>query len=100
MMARYPYRVIAARWAKSKSSPSFVATIKMTGIEDLGMVNKIADVIADQKAVIRSFNYNMADGLFEGVLNIMVPNSDILHGIMRHIQSIKGILKVTRYDNA
>lgn len=99
MMARYPYRVIAARWAKSKSSPSFVATIKMTGIEDLGMVNKIADVIADQQAVIRSFNYNMADGLFEGTLNIMVPNSDILHGIMRHIQSIKGILKVTRYDN-
>jgi GTP pyrophosphokinase len=100
MMARYPYRVIAARWAKSKSSPSFVATIKMTGIEDLGMVNKIADVIADQKAVIRSFNYNMADGLFEGILNIMVPNSDILQGIMRKIQSIKGILKVTRYDNA
>jgi len=64
------------------------------------MVNKIADVIADQQAVIRSFNYNMADGLFEGTLNIMVPNSDILHGIMRHIQSIKGILKVTRYDNA
>jgi GTP diphosphokinase / guanosine-3',5'-bis(diphosphate) 3'-diphosphatase len=100
MMARYPYRVIAARWAKSKSSPSFVATVKMTGIEDLGMVNKIADVITDQKAVIRSFNYNMADGLFEGILNIMVPNSDILQGIMRKIQGIKGILKVTRYDNA
>jgi GTP diphosphokinase / guanosine-3',5'-bis(diphosphate) 3'-diphosphatase len=100
MMARYPYRVIAARWAKSNSSPSFVATIKMTGIEDLGMVNKIADVIADQKAVIRSFNYNMADGLFEGILNIMVINSDILQGIMRQIQGIKGILKVTRYDNA
>jgi GTP pyrophosphokinase len=100
MMARYPYRVIAARWAKSKSSPSFVATIKMTGIEDLGMVNKIADVIADQKAVIRSFNYNMADGLFEGILNIMVINSDILQGIIRQIQGIKGILKVTRYDSA
>ncbi|MGC1389461.1 MAG: RelA/SpoT family protein [Bacteroidales bacterium] len=99
MMARYPYRVIAARWSKSKNSPSFVAAIKIAGIEDIGMVNKIADVIADHKAVVRSFNYNMADGLFEGILNIMVPNSDILHGIMRRIQSIKGILKVTRYDN-
>jgi GTP diphosphokinase / guanosine-3',5'-bis(diphosphate) 3'-diphosphatase len=99
MMARYPYRVIAARWSKSKSGPSFVTAIKITGIEDIGMVNKIADVIADQKAVVRSFNYNMADGMFEGILNIMVPNSDILHGIMRKIQSIKGILKVTRYDN-
>jgi (p)ppGpp synthetase, RelA/SpoT family len=99
MMARYPYRVIAARWSKSKSSPSFVAAVKITGIEDIGMVNKIADVIADHKAVVRSFNYNMTDGLFEGILNIMVPNSDVLHGIIRKIQGIKGILKTTRYDS-
>jgi GTP diphosphokinase / guanosine-3',5'-bis(diphosphate) 3'-diphosphatase len=99
MMARYPYRVIAARWSKSKSSPSFIAAIKITGIEDVGMVNKIADVIADQKAVVRSFNYNMTDGLFEGILNIMVPNSDILQSIIRKIQGIKGILKTSRYDN-
>jgi len=100
MMARYPYRVIAARWSKSKNSPSFIAAIKITGIEDMGMVNKIADVIADHKAAIRSFNYNMTDGLFEGMLNIMVPNSDILHSIMRKIQAIKGILKVSRYDSS
>lgn len=100
MMARYPYRVIAARWSKSKSSPSFIASIKITGIEDTGMVNKIADVIADQKAVVRSFNYNMSDGLFEGILNIMVPNSDILQSIIRKLQGLKGILKTSRYDSA
>ena len=100
MMSRYPYRVISARWSKSKNSPSFIAAIKITGIEDIGMVNKIADVITGQKAVVRSFNYNMADGMFEGILQIMVPNSDVLHGIMRKIQGLKGILKVTRYDNA
>jgi GTP pyrophosphokinase len=100
MMARYPYRVISARWSKSKNSPSFIAAIKITGIEDIGMVNKIADVISSQKAVVRSFNYNMADGMFEGILHIMVPNSDVLHGIMRRIQGLKGILKVARYDNA
>jgi GTP pyrophosphokinase len=99
MMARYPYRVISARWSKSKNSPSFIAAIKITGIEDIGVVNKIADVIADQKAVVRSFNYNMDDGMFEGILHIMVPNSDILHSIMRKIQGLKGILKTTRYDS-
>jgi len=99
MMARYPYRVIAARWSKSKSSPSFVSTIKITGIEDIGMANKIADVINENKAIVRSFNYNMSDGMFEGILNIMVPNSDVLHGIMRKVQALKGILKVSRYDN-
>ena len=99
MMARYPYRVIAARWSKSKNSPSFIAAIKITGIEDVGIVNKIADVIAEHNAVVRSFNYNMVDGMFEGMLNIMVPNSDVLHSIMRKIHSNKGILKVVRYDS-
>jgi len=99
MMSRYPYRVIAARWAKSKSTPSFIASVKITGVDDVGMVNKIADVIAANKAVVRSFNYNMDDGIFEGMLNIMVPNSDVLHGIIRKIQGIKGILKASRSDN-
>jgi GTP pyrophosphokinase len=99
MMARYPYRVIAARWSQSKNSPSFVTAVKITGIEDIGMVNKIADVINDNKAIVRSFNYNMSDGMFEGMLNIMVPNSDVLHGIIRKLQGLKGILKVTRYES-
>ena len=37
--------------------------------------------------------------MFEGILNIMVPNNDVLHSIIRKIQAIKGILKTTRYDN-
>jgi GTP pyrophosphokinase len=99
LMARYPYRLIAARWSKSKATPSFVATVKISGLDDLGMVNKIADVIADHNSAIRSFNYNMTDGIFEGILNIMVPNNDVLQSIIRKISNIKGILKAARYDN-
>jgi GTP diphosphokinase / guanosine-3',5'-bis(diphosphate) 3'-diphosphatase len=100
MMARYPYRVVAARWSQSKNSPSFIAAIKITGVEDIGMVNKIADVISEHKAIVRNFSYNMEDGLFEGILNIMVPNNNVLHGIIRKVQSIKGILKASRIDSA
>jgi GTP diphosphokinase / guanosine-3',5'-bis(diphosphate) 3'-diphosphatase len=98
MISRYPYRVVVARWTKSKSSPSFIASIKITGVDDIGMVNKIADVIAEHKAVVRSFNYKMDDGMFEGMLNIMVSNHNVLYGVIRRIQSIKGILKASRID--
>ncbi len=98
MMERYPYRVVVARWRKSQNIPSFIASIKITGVEDVGMVNKIADVITEQKAVIRSFNYNMEDGMFEGILNIMVGNNNVLQGVIRRIQSIRGILKASRQD--
>jgi GTP pyrophosphokinase len=99
MISRYPYRVVTARWTKSKSSPSFIAAIKITGVDDIGMVNKIADVIAEHKAVVRSFNYKMDDGMFEGMLNIMVSNQHDLYGVIRKIQSIKGILKASRVDS-
>jgi len=100
MLSRYPYRLIAARWSKSGNVPSFIASIKITGVEDIGMVNKIADIISEHKVVMRSFNYNMNDGLFEGMLNILVPNSDVLHTIIRKIQGTKGIVKASRIDSA
>jgi len=99
MIERYPYRVVVARWTKSNNSPSFIASVKITGVEDIGIVNKIADIISEHKASIRSFNYSIDDGMFEGMLNIMVPNHNVLYGVIRKIQGIKGILKASRFDS-
>lgn len=96
MMARYPYRVVAARWTKTKNAPTFFATIKISGIEDIGIANKIADIIAGYTVSVRNFSYSMDEGMFEGTLNIMVPNNDVLYGIIRKVQSIKGVLKASR----
>lgn len=98
LISRYPYRIVVAQWTKTKSSPSFVATIKITGVEEVGIVNKIADIISNYNVSIRSFNYNMEEGLFEGFLTIMVPNNDVLYGIIRKIHSVKGVLKALRLD--
>jgi GTP pyrophosphokinase len=87
---------VSARWTKAKGAPTFNALIKVTGIEDIGIGNKIADVIAGYNVTVRSFSYLIEDGFSEGTLSIMVPNNDILYGIIRKIQSIKGILKVSR----
>ena len=99
MIARYPYRVVSARWTKTKNITSFISTVRITGVEDLGIVNKIADVISAYNVSVRNFNYSMEDGMFEGTLNLLVPNNDVLHGIIRKIHSIKGVLKVVRQNN-
>jgi guanosine-3',5'-bis(diphosphate) 3'-pyrophosphohydrolase len=98
MMARFPYRVVTARWTESRNVPSFKTAIRITGVEDIGIVNKIADIISDYKVSLRSFNYNMDDGMFEGILNIMVPNNNVLQGIIKKIVGIKGVQKATRLD--
>ncbi len=96
MIARYPYRVVIARWTKTKGVPTFGATIKISGVEDIGIGSKIADIIAGYNLSVRNFNYSMDEGRFEGILNIMVPNNDVLYGIIRKIQSIKGVIKAFR----
>jgi guanosine-3',5'-bis(diphosphate) 3'-pyrophosphohydrolase len=99
MIAKYPYRVVVAKWTQTKNMPTFKAAIKVTGIEDTGIVNKIVDIISDYRVTLRNFNYEMNDGMFEGILNIMVPNNNILQGIIRKILSIKGVLKAIRQEN-
>ncbi len=99
MMARYPYRVVAARWTQTKSITSFITSIRITGVENAGIVNQISDMISKYSLTIRSFNYSTEDGMFEGTLNILVPNNDVLYGLIKKINSIKGILKVARQNN-
>ena len=98
LLSRYPYRVVMARWTKPKDGVSFIAIIKISGVDETGIVNRIADILSENKVVIRNFSYNMDEGMFEGMLNIMVPNNNVLHGVIRKIHSIKGVLKASRVE--
>ncbi len=99
MIARFPYRVVVARWTEAKNLPSFRSAVKITGIEDIGIVNKIADIVAENKVSLRSFNYNIDNGIFEGILTVMVPNNNVLQGIIRKIMGIRGVHKAIRFDS-
>lgn len=98
MISRYPYRIVPARWTESKLSPSFIASIKVTGIEDMGIVSKISDTMTNFKVIVRGFNYKMNDGLFEGQIQVSVPNVNILYALIAKIQSVKGVMRAIRSD--
>jgi GTP pyrophosphokinase len=98
MLSRYPYRILPAKWTDSGQSPSFIASIKVSGAEDIGIVSRITDVIAAYKVTMRGFNYSINDGLFEGVIQVSVPNVNILYGLIKKIQSLKGVMRAIRSD--
>ena len=100
LLSRYPYRVVMARWTKPREGVSFVASIKISGIDENGIVNRIADILSDNKVIVRNFSYNMDEGMFEGMLTIMVSNNNVLQGVMRRIQALKGVMKASRIDSA
>jgi GTP pyrophosphokinase len=99
LLARYPYRIIGATWTSTKTMPSFLSSIRISGIEEVGIINRIDEILKSFNISVRSFSYKIDEGLFEGILNITVANNDVLYGVIRKIQSLKGILKVTRTEN-
>ncbi len=99
MVSSFPYRVVRARWTRLDASRGFLAQIRLTGVENLGIVARITEILSEFKGVaVKNFTYSMNNGLFEGRMELLVPNINVLYAIIRKIQSVKGITRVTRVD--
>jgi guanosine-3',5'-bis(diphosphate) 3'-pyrophosphohydrolase len=99
MTSNFPYRVLRARWTRLDSTIGFLTSVKVTGIENLGIVARISDILTEFRVSVKNFTYKMDNGLFEGKIDLLVPNINLLYVLIKKIQSVKGITKATRVDN-
>ena len=96
LMSNYGYRIVKTKWTKSHEI-SFLTEIKITGIDDVGVMNKITNIIsADLRLNMRSLSIESQDGIFEGVINIFVNDTDQLENLMDALKRLDGILSVSR----
>ncbi|HWR74855.1 MAG TPA: HD domain-containing protein [Bacteroidales bacterium] len=99
MTSNFPYRILRARWTRLDAARGFLTSVKLTGIENLGIVARISDILTEYKVSVKNFTYKMDNGLFEGRIDLLVPNINLLYGLIKKIQSVKGITKASRLDN-
>ncbi len=96
LQSNYAYRIIQAKWIDS-SQQEFKALIKLTGIDNLGLVSKITGEISSNMNVnIRNINFESSEGMFTGRITVIVKNNSILNSIINRLKKINGIDKVTR----
>ena len=94
--SNYSYRIIQAKWIDS-SQQDFRAVIKLTGIDNLGLVSEITQEISKSMSVnIRNINFESSGGLFTGRITVIVKNNSILKTLIEHLKKINGIDRVTR----
>lgn len=97
MLERYHYRVVETRWAELSELTSYVATIRISGNDQAGILNDITNVVSgDLKADIRSINLNSRNGKFDGYLMVNVAGKAHLNLIIGKLARLKGIRKVSR----
>lgn len=94
--SNYAYRIIQAKWIDS-SQQEFKAILKLTGIDNIGLVSEITQEISKSMNVnMRSINFESLDGVFVGKITVVVKNNSILNTLIQHLKKINGIDKVSR----
>lgn len=96
LQSNYSYRILKAKWIDS-SQEEFSATIRLTGIDDIGLVSVITNEISKNLHVnILNIAFSSNDGIFEGKLVVKVKNNSILSKLIERLEKIDGIDKVKR----
>lgn len=96
LQSNYAYRIISAKWMDS-SQQEFKVDIQLTGIDNLGLISKITEVISGNMHVnMRNLNFNTDGGTFSGKITVVVKNNAILKKLIENLLQLHGIDKVTR----
>ena len=100
LKSNYAYRIIPAKWIDS-SQQEFKAILHITGMDTIGLTNKLTKVISDNMNVnIQSISLSGDAGIFKGQITVIVQNNTILKKLIDNIKKIDGIDKVSReYKN-
>lgn len=98
LMANYGHRVVKTKWAKNKEI-SFLTGLKIIGLDDVGVIHKITNLISgEMRFNISAMTIEAKDGIFMGNLKIFVHDKEELDELCNRLLALSGIEKVERYD--
>ena len=96
MQSNYQYRIIEAKWIDS-TQQVFRAVIKLTGIDEKGLVRDITKLISGSMNVnMKSIKFDSDSGTFNGEIAVEVNNNSLVKKLMERLKKINGIEKVIR----
>src|SRR6188474_2291427 len=98
LMANFGHRIVKTKWAKNKEI-SFLTGLKILGLDDVGVVNKITNLISGELRInIAAMTIEAKEGVFEGNIKLYVHDKEELDELVRRLLALPGIEKVDRYD--
>jgi GTP diphosphokinase / guanosine-3',5'-bis(diphosphate) 3'-diphosphatase len=98
LLANYGHRVVKTKWAKNKEI-SFLTGLKIIGMDDVGVINKITSIISgDLRINISAIAIESREGLFEGSIKVFVHDKEELEELVTRLKQLKGIHSVDRFD--
>jgi len=98
LLANHAHRVVKTKWAKNKEI-SFLTGLKIIGLDDVGVIHKITNLISGElKVNISAMSIEANDGIFEGNVKVFVKDKEQLENLVKNLLQLPGIEKVDRYE--
>lgn len=98
LMSSFSKRIIQAKWAEGQNHISFLAAIKVVGLDKQGMLNDLIRIISlRMKLNIRKVVIESQEGLFEGIFALYVQHIDELGQLISRIEALPNVYTCARY---
>jgi GTP pyrophosphokinase len=98
LLANYGHRVVKTKWAKNKEI-SFLTGLRILGLDDVGVINKITNLISGElKINISALTVEAKEGMFEGNIKVFVHDKEELDELVVRLKQLSGIHSVDRFD--
>jgi GTP diphosphokinase / guanosine-3',5'-bis(diphosphate) 3'-diphosphatase len=98
LLSQFGHRVVKTKWAKNKEI-SFLTGINIVGLDDVGVINKITNLISGElKINISALTIEAKEGLFMGNIKLYVHDKDELEKLFDRLKQLPGIHSVERFD--
>jgi guanosine-3',5'-bis(diphosphate) 3'-pyrophosphohydrolase len=96
LRSNYGYRIMSAKWVDS-SKGFFTGSIRLSGIDRIGLVNEVTHLISNAHNVdITQIHFDTENGTFTGEIKLHVRHASTLYLLINKLEKVSGIDKVVR----
>ena len=98
LMSSFGNKMVKVTWI-NREEISFLTGLRMQGIDRLGILRDISQVISSEHNLnIKSFTIEAINGYTEGEVKLFVSDVRTLNRLLMNLREIEGIRNVTRVD--
>lgn len=98
LMASYGYRIIKAKWEQDESK-KFLAKVKVTGTDRMGIMNDITTVISSIYGInIKRVRAETFEDIVEDEFHLEIINIDLLTVLFEELIQVEGVISVERLE--
>ena len=96
LQSNFAYRILETKWIDSTNQKS-IASLNIKGIDRVGLVTEVTQILSNNlKINIQSINISSIDGIFDGLITVVIEDKNSLTSVIETLKKAEGITSVKR----